>query len=147
MANIAQLCNNIQSLFLASGEHCIVTPTYHVFNMFKDHQGGEALRVVIDNNEDEKHKISASATLKDGTLTVTFANISLEADEKIDLSLLGCDGVVGECEMTVLSSEDIHSCNTFEHPNTVVPVTTKVSDCRMITLPRASIVKLSIKML
>ncbi|MBQ8817448.1 MAG: alpha-N-arabinofuranosidase [Clostridia bacterium] len=147
MANIAQLCNNIQSLFLAGGEHCIVTPTYHVFNMFKDHQGGEALRVVIDNNEDEKHKISASATVKDGTLTVTLANISLEVDEKIDLSLLGYDGVVGECEMTVLSSEDIHSCNTFEHPNTVVPVTTKVSDCRMITLPRASIVKLSIKML
>jgi hypothetical protein len=48
MTNVAQLMNNIQSLFLAGGEHCIVTPAYHVFDMFKDHMGGTAIRTAIE---------------------------------------------------------------------------------------------------
>ena len=40
MANVAQLVNNLHCLFLAGGEHCITTPTYHIFDMMKWHQGG-----------------------------------------------------------------------------------------------------------
>ena len=38
MANVAQLVNNLHALLLVSGENCIVTPTYHVFHMYKNHQ-------------------------------------------------------------------------------------------------------------
>lgn len=46
MANIAQLVNNLHSLILAKGEYCIATPTYDVFQMFKDYQGADAVRAV-----------------------------------------------------------------------------------------------------
>ena len=33
MANVAQLCNNLHSLYLAGGEHFVETPNYHVFDL------------------------------------------------------------------------------------------------------------------
>ncbi len=147
MANVAQLCNNIQALFLAGGEHCIVTPTYHVFNMFKEHQDGEAVRTIVDSSPDEKRRVSVSATVNDKTLTVTMANVSLEEDEEIELSLLGYGGEISACEMTVLSAESVHDCNTFESPDRIAPISVSLENYRNIKLPRASVVKISMKML
>ena len=39
MANVEQLCNCLHSLYLASEEHFVETPNYHVFDMFKTQQG------------------------------------------------------------------------------------------------------------
>ena len=36
MANIAQTVNVLQAMVLTQGERMILTPTYHVFEMFKD---------------------------------------------------------------------------------------------------------------
>ena len=44
MANIAQLINCLQSLFVAHEDKFIVTPNYHVFDMYMDHMGAEAVR-------------------------------------------------------------------------------------------------------
>ena len=44
MANIAQLVNCLQSLFVAHEDKFIVTPNYHVFEMYMDHMGAEAVR-------------------------------------------------------------------------------------------------------
>jgi alpha-N-arabinofuranosidase len=39
MANIAQTVNVLQSVILTDGDKMVLTPTYHVFEMFKVHQG------------------------------------------------------------------------------------------------------------
>ena len=44
MANIAQLVNCLQSLFVAHEDKFIVTPNYHVFEMYMDHMGAESVR-------------------------------------------------------------------------------------------------------
>ena len=44
MANIAQLVNNLQSLFLADGDKFVTTPTYHVFDLYGAHVGGQSVR-------------------------------------------------------------------------------------------------------
>ena len=44
MANPAQLINTIHSLFLAYEDKFIVTPNYHVFEMYAAHQGAQAVR-------------------------------------------------------------------------------------------------------
>lgn len=147
MANVAQICNNIQSLFLAGGDKCIVTPTYHVFDMFKDHQGGEALRVVIEDNDELESKLSASATEKEGMLTVTLANLSYDNDAEVELSVLGHNGEMGKCEVTVLAADDVHSHNTFEKPCTVVPCCKAVDSNEKIKVPHGSVVKISMEML
>ena len=36
MANIAQAINVLQAVILTEGEKIVLTPTYHVFNMYKN---------------------------------------------------------------------------------------------------------------
>lgn len=38
MANIAQIVNVLQSMILTKGKDMVLTPTYHVFEMYKVHQ-------------------------------------------------------------------------------------------------------------
>ena len=47
MANIAQLINCLQSLFIAHEDKFILTPTFHVFEMYAAHQGAESVRTVF----------------------------------------------------------------------------------------------------
>jgi alpha-L-arabinofuranosidase len=47
LANVAQTINTIHSLFLAHEEKFIVTPNYHVFEMYAAHGGGKSLRTVF----------------------------------------------------------------------------------------------------
>ena len=45
MANVAQLVNNLHSLFLADGDKFVATPTFHVYTMYRPHQGAKAVRI------------------------------------------------------------------------------------------------------
>ena len=47
MANVAQLINNLHSLFLADGDRFVATPTYHVYTMYRPHQGARAVRLDV----------------------------------------------------------------------------------------------------
>ena len=49
MANVARLINTIHSLFLAYEDKFIVTPNYHVFEMYAAHQGGQAVRTLFSS--------------------------------------------------------------------------------------------------
>src|SRR5512137_945106 len=48
MANIAQTVNVLQAMVLTEGENMLVTPTGHVYEMYAPHQGGQAVRVLVD---------------------------------------------------------------------------------------------------
>src|SRR5207253_4005623 len=43
MANIAQLVNNLHSLFLADGDRFVATPNFYVFEMYRPHQGARSV--------------------------------------------------------------------------------------------------------
>lgn len=145
MANVAQLCNNLHCLFLAGGENCIVTPTYHVFDMFKEHQGAVGLRTLISDNEKADTAISASASVKDNCIKVTLANLSCESDVELTLDILGLPGEITSIHVTKLSAEDMHAHNTFEAPDTVSPKTYVLpGGTRSLTLPAASVMSLDI---
>ena len=47
MANVAQLVNNLHSLFLADGDKFVATPNFHVFEMYKPHHNATALRLNV----------------------------------------------------------------------------------------------------
>ena len=49
MANIAQTVNVLQAMILTDKEKMLLTPTYHVFEMFKVHQGGTFLPVELQS--------------------------------------------------------------------------------------------------
>ncbi len=142
MANVAQVCNNLHCMLLIGEGGMIKTPSYHVFDMFKNHQGGEALRSFSDCEQGIDKNISVSASEKDGVLTVTLANPSLE-DKEIALNILGAE-VNKTAHQTLLCSDDIRAVNTFEEPNNIVPTEADIDISKGIMLPRASVITLDI---
>ncbi len=135
MANVAQLCNNLHSLFLAGGEHCIETPTYHVFDMFKAHQGAECLQTLRDSDQ-----LSVSASQNGNQILVTLANLSSTENACVDIELLGLSKKIMSVKVTTLAADDIHAHNSFEAPERVVPDYKDVATGGKIEVPSASVV-------
>ena len=124
MANLAQAVNVLQSLVLTEGEKMILTPTYHVFDMYKSHQGGESVYCHIENQTVGKGAeipmVSCSASVKDGKMTVTLANCSIEEEAEISCGISGF--AAASSESTILT-EECHAFNDFASPENVAPKT------------------------
>ncbi len=152
MANVAQLCNNLHALFLAGGEHFVETPTYHVYDLFKGHQGGRQLEIVnecgafAEEGQAPLEKISASASEKDGALTMTLANLSYDEEAQVRLGGVGRE-ICGEAEFRLLADSDLHACNTFEEPTRVQIRTWQahIEDGDTITLPAGGVMAITVR--
>ncbi|MBO4299087.1 MAG: alpha-L-arabinofuranosidase [Clostridia bacterium] len=158
MANVAQLCNNLHCLFLAHEENFLCTPTYHVFNMFKTHQGAKQLCVDSDcgsfDGGEAFHqaarpldRVSVSASESaDNAVTITLANTSMTDPIRISLGALGGE-LDGQAEITTLCSADPHACNTFGAPEAVTPATEnrEFHTGDALTLPAASVTCVRVK--
>jgi len=139
LATIAQLCNCDQSLFLAEGDRCILTPTYHVFEMYKNHQNGESIRALH-----AKDKLSVSASVKDGVLTATIVNLSCEEDAEIQLDPLG-GSFCGDALVRILGDGDLKAHNTFEDPDRLVPVDATIANFDgCLKLPRGAVASVTV---
>jgi len=151
MANVAQLCNNLHSLYLCGGENMVETPNYHVFAMFKAHQGAKQLATSVQAPAMEKAGfdalplLSASTSIKDNRLTVTIANLNIAASHEVRIGGIG-QKVTGTGTMTILHANDPLTCNTFENPMDVVPETKPLqfTDEDSVTVPAASVMVLTI---
>lgn len=140
MANLAQLCNNLHSLFLTAGENCVATPNYYVFELFRPHQGAEAIRTVTEDGTDLAG-VSVSASVMDGYLTLTLANCSCEESVTVNPVLLGADWD-GETAAYLLCGDGMRAHNTFEAPENVVIRQVFPDDAHRLTLPPASVAML-----
>lgn len=122
MANIAQVANVLQSPILTEGEKMILTPTYHVFDMYKEHQEGTLISLtmtdgLIATKEGDIPKFSASASRSDaGDVHLTLTNIHADESENVSLRL---DGGLYQVKSARLLTGEIHQKNTFDEPNAV----------------------------
>jgi len=146
MANVAQICNNLHCLLLAGSENCIVTPTYHVFDMFKAHQGAEAIDTFVSNNDDFANSVSVSASIKDGKMVVTIGNLSCRDDAEITLENIGIS-LPSTAHAVLLHNEDMHAHNTFEAPEVVKPVEFDLDPTNPITIPKCGIMAIEFSVL
>ena len=92
MANIAQTVNVLQAIILTEGEQMVLTPTYHVFDLYKAHMDAKELDCFVEAGQlgNEKYQvpgISASASEKDGKVTVTLTNLNPDEGEEVLVSL------------------------------------------------------------
>ena len=153
MSNVAQLCNNLHTLYLASGEHFLETPTYFVYDLFKAHQGARQLETLVDcgcagpdDGDAPLCQVSASASqAQDGSVTLTLANLSVTDSADVRLDALG-GALTGTAEISTLCAADPHTCNTFENPHAVRPVreSRPFASGDTIRLPAASVVSVRI---
>lgn len=125
MCNVAQLVNCIHTPFLALEDHFAATPIFHVFDMYKAHQGGQSLRFVSDAPtisyaaNKKLWGLAGSASLHGKTLVVTVVNPRVGEAQTADVSIRGASA--RSCRATVLASADIHAHNDFQNPHAVEP--------------------------
>ncbi len=128
MSNVAQLVNNLHSLFLTREDKFVATPNFHVFEMYAAHQGGQSLRTVFTapkigayaaGKESPLWGLAGSASLHGKELVLTAVNPSIREARAAEISVKGA--VVRSGKARVLASGDIHGHNDFEHPLAVVP--------------------------
>jgi len=123
MANLAQTVNVLQSLILTNKEQMLLTPTYHIFDMYKVHQDAKLLPIKFSAPDYELNgkkipAVNVSAS-KDANGVVHISLVNLDAKNdislKADLSSLKWNGVSGE----ILTSANVTDINTFEKPNLI----------------------------
>ena len=145
MANLAQTVNVLQSVILTEGEKMVLTPTYHVFDLYKAHQDAELVDCYVSTDriggQCPVERISASASVRDSLVTLTMANLSMDEEEEITLTLPG----TGKAVARILTG-DARAYNDFDHaPLQAAEFTDLTTDNDVIRLrmPRCSVVELS----
>jgi len=147
MANIAQTINVLQAMVLTDGPRMTVTPTYHVFEMFKPHQDATFLPVHLAGESYEVGgrkvpALSVSASRKDGriTLSIAYANPQRATALTVDLRGAKVASVAGR----ILAGDSLQAHNSFDQPNIVQPAAFSGASLEgerlQVTLPPASIV-------
>ena len=123
MANIAQMVNVLQAVILTEGEKMVLTPTYHVFDLYKYHQNATLLDSFIETKQiglEEEYMVpnlNESVSIdEEGTVHITLSNLSLEEGYTIDTTIL--DKKVTSLKGEILTN-DMRAMNTFENPETV----------------------------
>jgi alpha-N-arabinofuranosidase len=153
LACVAQMINVLQAVILTDKEKMLRTPTYHVFHMFRHHQGADLVDSAILNvgetgpEEWKVPEITESVSVKDGIVTITVNNLSKESKE-LDIEL-NEDRDYEVVEANVLEGSDVHDYNTFEDPDHIAEKAftgyEKVKRGLKVTLPAASVVEIRVK--
>lgn len=152
MANIAQTVNVLQAVALTDGADMLLTPTYHVFKMYKDHQQNTLLGSYITTPEEggENSKvpqlIESASMDENGVIYSTITNTSAENAAEIKCQV--ADFEVKEIKAEILTGK-IDAYNTFEEKECVK--TAEFTDFALTkdgftaNIPACSVVKFIIK--
>jgi alpha-N-arabinofuranosidase len=122
MANIAQTVNVLQAVILTEGSSMILTPTYHVFDLYKAHHDAVKLPVYVESETaGGLPALSASASMDDGgRVHVSIANIDPAKGQPVQIELRGCAlSPSVRASGKIVASENMRDHNTFEKPDTV----------------------------
>jgi alpha-N-arabinofuranosidase len=156
MANVAQLINCLQSLFLAHEDQFVLTPTFHVFEMYASHKGGQSLRTMISSPRSSYTRngapasirgLSGSASVRDKQLVLTVTNPDLEQPRECEIAVRGA--AIRSGGVTTLSATDVRAHNSFRAPNRVEPASSRLSTTGSSVVhkfPAASVTRLVLEL-
>jgi alpha-N-arabinofuranosidase len=126
MANLAQIINVLQAVILTDKEKMILTPTYHVMEMYNVHQDALMLPVTVNSGNysldtSKLQAIWASASKdKNGATHISLVNIDAKNAQDVSIAIEGTSykTVTGR----ILASEKLQDHNTFAQPEKIKPV-------------------------
>jgi len=127
MANLAQTVNVLQALILTRADQMLLTPTYHVYDLYQVHQDAALLGTRVQDQAgyvrggERLPQVSASAS-KDGTgsVHVSLCNLAPGAAAWVELVFAGMDAL-GSVSGRVLTAAEMTAHNTFDQTDTVRP--------------------------
>ncbi len=153
MANIAQTVNVLQAMILTDKEKMLLTPTYHVFEMYSVHHDATWLPTEVrsaaypfENESIPGVNVSASRD-RAGKIHVSLCNLNAVQPSSIACELRGAKAkrITGR----VLTAAEITAHNTFDQPERVKPADFKEAQLTptgfLAKLPARSVVVLEIE--
>jgi len=143
----------LQSMILTDGAKMILTPTYHVFEMYKVHQDAIFLPVELSTpdyrfGERTVPAVSASASRdKSGRIHLSLVNLDPHHDGQVTAKITGA--AAKQITGRVLTAATMDAHNTFDKPEAVTPAPFNafklVGEEVAINLPAKSVVVLEIQ--
>jgi alpha-L-arabinofuranosidase len=152
-ANLAQTINVLQAVILTNEDKMILTPTYHVMEMFNVHQDAKMLPVKITAGEfvfqnQRLPAVSSSASVdQNGVTHISLVNIDPKNRQPVNVLLDG--GKFKSVTGRILASASLQDHNTFEEPEKIKPAVFKDGQLKgnslTLSLPPFSVVVLELQ--
>jgi len=153
MANIAQMVNVLQAIVLTKDDKMVLTPTYHIYNMYKVHHDATNLPIEL---------LSPSYTVGTRSLQAMNVSASMDANGVIHVSIVNLDpknAIETSCKLgqitaksvsgQIVTAKELATYNSFEKPNEVVMADfkgAKIKDGTLsLTIPAKSVVTIALK--
>jgi len=121
MANIAQMVNVLQAMVLTDGERMLLTPTYHLFDMYLPFQGATPLKATLQAPQYRQGDIVLPAVDvsvargMDGATYIALVNLDPQRPARVVTNLN--TAATGR----VLTAPAMDTHNTFDRPAAIVP--------------------------
>jgi alpha-N-arabinofuranosidase len=121
-ANIAQMINVLQAMILTDKEKMVLTPTYHVFDMYQAFMGATPYPATVSGpdyvqGDNRMPMVDVSAARgKDGKLVLSIVNTDPNHAVQVVTNL------TGRAHGRILSGFAMDAHNSFDKPNQVHPV-------------------------
>jgi alpha-N-arabinofuranosidase len=153
MANLAQTINVLQAVILTDENKLILTPTYHVMEMYNVHQDAKLLPLTLAtgeyvfNNEKLPAVSAAASTDANGATHISLVNIHATQKQEISIDLFG--GQYKTVSGRILASAKLQDFNSFDVPAKIKPAEFNGAKLKngnvTLTLPPFSVVVLELK--
>ncbi|MBN1623784.1 MAG: alpha-N-arabinofuranosidase [Clostridia bacterium] len=121
MANLAQTINVLQAVILTYDDVMIKTPTYHVFDLYKEHMDNTFLEISAETSDYlglPETDTTASLNSETGTVYVSVCNSNPGKAAEYSIEILGIKGD-SKVSCRILTGSEITSHNTPENPENV----------------------------
>lgn len=123
MANLAQTVNVLQAVILTNENDMILTPTYHVFDLYKPHKEATLLSHHLESEQVSygKEKMDAlhvsTSKSEDSTVNISIANIHPDKKINLEVDVRGIEAKSASAE--IVTGPAIDAYNTFEKKDVV----------------------------
>jgi len=156
VANVAQLINCLHSLFTAHEERFLVTPNYHVFDMYAAHQGNQSVRTLFSVPQVSCSRLgkpasfwglAGSASIQQKRLVLTVVNPDTNQEREAEIAVRSSSVLSGRA--TTLTASDIHAYNSFDNLRAVEPkesVIQSTGKTLVYRFPAASVTRLTLEL-
>jgi alpha-N-arabinofuranosidase len=120
MAELAQTVNVLQALILTEKTKMLLTPTYHVFDMYQVHQDAKYLAIKLNTPDYEVDgksipAVNASAS-QDAAGKVHISLVNLDVNKSVTINTALKDIKWNTVKGVILTSANITDVNTFDQP-------------------------------
>jgi alpha-N-arabinofuranosidase len=155
MANIAQMVNVLQSLILTDRDRMLLTPTYHVFDLYQEHQGATLLPTQVDAPDYASSGVKvpslsvSTSRAANGDVTISLVNLDPERNAKIELGVQG--GAIQAATGRVITAKTMDARPDFGKVDPLTPVAVENLAVRRgavsLVAPAKSVIVLKLRML